>query len=84
MFRWRALSCPGGSERAAKTKGRLEADGRRRHAAAEVRRHPRDKDVLDLELALDEAAARGATTMIVVGVFGGRLDHELAALAVAQ
>ena len=62
----------------------IDAGTLRRHADAEVRRHPRDKDLLDLELALDEAAARGATTMIVVGVFGGRLDHELAALAVAQ
>jgi thiamine pyrophosphokinase len=56
----------------------------RRYPDAAVRRHPRDKDRLDLELALDEATLRGATTVIVVGVFGGRLDHELAALAVTQ
>jgi thiamine pyrophosphokinase len=62
----------------------IDAGTLRRHADADVQRHPRDKDLLDLELALDEAATRGATTMIVVGVFGGRLDHELAALAVAQ
>jgi thiamine pyrophosphokinase len=56
----------------------------RRHADAEVQRHDVDKDRLDLELALDDAEARGATTLLVVGVFGGRLDHELAAVAIAQ
>ena len=40
--------------------------------------HPADKDATDLELALAEAAAAGATSVTVVAPFGGRLDHELA------
>jgi thiamine pyrophosphokinase len=62
----------------------IDAGTLRRHAGTPVRRHPRDKDRLDLELALDEAEARGATTLLVVGAFGGRLDHQLAAVQVAQ
>ncbi len=49
-------------------------------AGAVLKRHPRDKDETDLELALLEAAARGATTLIVLGAFGGRLDMTLANL----
>jgi len=49
-------------------------------AGAVLKRHPRDKDETDLELALLEAAARGATTLIVFGAFGGRLDMTLANL----
>ncbi len=45
--------------------------------------HPVDKDELDLELALDAALERGAQTLRVVGAFGGRFDHSLAALLVA-
>ncbi len=44
---------------------------------AEVERHPTAKDATDLELALDAAIARGATDAIVVGGYGGRLDHFL-------
>ncbi|MDR9390640.1 MAG: thiamine diphosphokinase [Trueperaceae bacterium] len=44
---------------------------------------PADKDVLDLELALDAARARGATRTLVVGAFGGRLDQSLAAAQIA-
>lgn len=40
-----------------------------------VERHPIEKDATDLELALDAALARGATSVHVVGVGGGRLDH---------
>lgn len=47
---------------------------------AALRRHPREKDETDLELALLEAAARGATFVIVLGAFGGRLDMTLANL----
>lgn len=47
-------------------------------AGAILRQHPRDKDETDLELALLEAAARGATFLIVLGAFGGRLDMTLA------
>lgn len=47
------------------------------------RRHPARKDLLDLELALQEASARGATDLLVVGALGGRLDQTLAALLIA-
>ncbi len=46
-------------------------------------RHPVRKDQLDLELALAEAAARGATDLLIVGALGGRLDQTLAALLIA-
>ena len=45
---------------------------------AEIIRYPADKDATDLELALDEALARGAATVVVIGGHGGRLDHLLA------
>ena len=44
----------------------------------EVERHPTAKNATDLELALDAAIARHATTIHVVGVHGGRLDHSVA------
>ncbi len=40
--------------------------------------HPADKDETDLELALLHAAAQGATSIVVLGVLGGRLDQTLA------
>jgi thiamine pyrophosphokinase len=43
-----------------------------------VERSPADKDASDTELALLAAASRGATEVIVLGAFGGRLDHALA------
>jgi thiamine pyrophosphokinase len=43
-----------------------------------VERHPAAKDATDLELALDAALSRGATSVRVVGVHGGRFDHFLA------
>jgi len=46
-----------------------------------IERHPTDKDATDLELALAVALARGATDLTVIGAGGGRLDHELAGLA---
>lgn len=46
-------------------------------AGHEVRRHPTCKDASDLELALEEAAARGAGECLVLGALGGRLDHTL-------
>ena len=46
--------------------------------------HPVDKDALDLELALDEALARGARSMLIAGALGDRLDQSLAAVAVAE
>jgi thiamine pyrophosphokinase len=42
-----------------------------------VRRHPPDKDATDLELALDEAVARRAERILVLGGADGRLDHTV-------
>lgn len=47
-------------------------------AGADVERHPAEKDATDLELALDAARTRGAHHVVVVGGYGGRLDHFLA------
>jgi thiamine pyrophosphokinase len=53
-------------------------------AGTELERHPVAKDQTDLELALRAARERGATHIVVVGGYGGRLDHFLAnALALA-
>ena len=49
---------------------------------AQVRRAPSDKDLTDLELALDAALTHGAERVVVVGSSGGRLDHLLATVAV--
>jgi thiamine pyrophosphokinase len=38
---------------------------------------PREKDKTDLELALEVAKDRGATSALVIGAFGGRFDHAL-------
>lgn len=48
------------------------------------RTHPRDKDALDLELALDEVRARGAERVLLVGALGDRLDQGLAALSICE
>jgi thiamine pyrophosphokinase len=47
-------------------------------AGAVVEAHPAEKDATDLELALDAAIARGATSVRVLGAHGGRVDHYLA------
>jgi thiamine pyrophosphokinase len=39
--------------------------------------HPPAKDASDLELALREAAAMGASEALLLGAFGGRADHLL-------
>ena len=46
-------------------------------AGATAERHPADKHATDLELALSRAVAAGATDIVVVGGYGGRLDHLL-------
>lgn len=46
-------------------------------AGQEVQRHPVHKNASDLELALEEAARRGAVQALVLGALGGRLDHAL-------
>jgi thiamine pyrophosphokinase len=43
-----------------------------------VERSPADKDSSDTELALIAAAGRAVDEVIVLGAFGGRLDHALA------
>lgn len=55
-----------------------------RHPDLPTEAHPRDKDELDLELALDAAVARGARSVLVVGGLSGRLDQTLATVAIAQ
>ena len=47
-----------------------------------IERHPADKNETDAELALQLAARRGASRIIVVGNGAGRLDHQLALFAV--
>jgi thiamine pyrophosphokinase len=39
--------------------------------------HPRAKDETDLELALTSAIEQGAHEIVVLGAWGGRLDHTL-------
>lgn len=48
-----------------------------------VERHPPDKDALDLELAIDAALRDGATSVRVMGAFGGRFDQTLATASIA-
>ena len=47
-----------------------------RNSAKKVVQHPVDKDVTDLELALEESSKLGATQVTVVGTFQGRVDHS--------
>jgi thiamine pyrophosphokinase len=49
-------------------------------AGTRIVRHPARKDATDLELALDEAVALGAASIVVLGSDGGRLDHLAAGL----
>jgi thiamine pyrophosphokinase len=49
-------------------------------AGTATERHPAAKDHTDLELAVIAARDRGATRVVVVGAWGGRIDHELANL----
>ena len=52
-----------------------------RRGGIEVIIHPVDKDESDTELAVREALARGATSIAIVGAFGGtRLEHSVANL----
>jgi thiamine pyrophosphokinase len=46
-------------------------------AGAAVVRHPQDKDATDLELAVEAAAGKGVSRVVVVGGRLGRLDHLL-------
>jgi len=52
-----------------------------RDDGAEVIVHPAAKDESDTELAVTEAIKRGATSLLIVGAFGGeRLEHTIANL----
>ncbi len=52
-----------------------------RRAGVEVIVHPAQKDESDTELAVREAIARGAESILIVGAFGGdRLEHSVANL----
>jgi thiamine pyrophosphokinase len=44
---------------------------------ARIERHPEDKDLTDLELALDLACEHGAREIVLVGGGGGRTSHLL-------
>lgn len=50
-------------------------------AGARIVRHPIEKDKTDTELALEYALRAGARTIDFYGALGGRLDHELANIA---
>jgi thiamine pyrophosphokinase len=50
-------------------------------AGTRVEPHPRDKDASDTELAVDAAVAANATELVILGGLGGpRMDHQLANL----
>lgn len=49
---------------------------------AKILQVPPDKDYTDLELAIEQAAACELLHIVVVGVDGGRVDHELGNWAV--
>ena len=53
-----------------------------RSSGADLREHPRAKDQTDLELAIDAAIEDEPDRLLVVGLAGGRLDHELANIGV--
>jgi thiamine pyrophosphokinase len=55
---------------------------RLRESGAPIRQFPAEKDASDLELAVREARARGATSITVTAASTGRLDHTLAAVGV--
>lgn len=46
-----------------------------------VERHPVDKDMTDLELALAKVSVERPGRIVIVGGSGGRFDHELATAA---
>lgn len=55
---------------------------RARYPRVNVDQHPRDKDALDLELALDAAAEHAPTRISVIGGLSGRLDQTLANITI--
>ncbi len=57
-----------------------EDELRLREAGARFKTVPAEKDVTDLDLALDAARDAEASEIWLTGVLGGRLDHTLAAI----
>ncbi|MEJ2010897.1 MAG: thiamine diphosphokinase [Anaerolineales bacterium] len=51
---------------------------RLRSRSIEIIEHPPRKDETDLELAMREAARRGADQILILGAFGGRWDQTFA------
>jgi thiamine pyrophosphokinase len=47
----------------------------------EIAQYPENKDETDLELALRTSIEIGATSILIVGALGGRLDQSLASLS---
>jgi thiamine pyrophosphokinase len=45
--------------------------------------HPRNKNQIDTELALEQAQQHGASSISILGAFGGRFDHALALALIA-
>lgn len=52
------------------------------HSYADIPKlqYPRDKSLLDTEIALEEAKKAGSSRVILFGGMGGRLDHQMALL----
>ncbi len=45
---------------------------------------PAEKDFSDTQLAVNEALARGANELVIIGGLGGRLDHTLANISILR
>lgn len=63
--------------------GDFDSSSRSEYPEFVVEVHPREKDRLDAELAIERALERGATTLILWGALGGRFDHTLALALIA-
>ena len=50
----------------------------------EILRVPAEKNETDTQLAASVAYRRGATSLVIVGGFGGRLDHSIANLSLLE
>lgn len=60
-----------------------DAELQKQFASVPRETHPMDKSQVDTELALGAARARGATSALILGAFGGRFDHALAMALIA-
>jgi thiamine pyrophosphokinase len=62
----------------------VDDEMRSRFADVSAKAFPSDKDMTDGEIAIEEALARGATSILLIGAFGGsRGDHAFLHLAKA-